>query len=90
VFFVIVIVPLVLNTLQFVIQDTFLKKNDFEITDVDVMKKYYDCTDAQELETSLTQTRESAVSIELKQDSDPKASKPNGAHIDRHISTTAS
>lgn len=43
-----------LNTLQFVIQDTFLKKSDFEITDVDIMRKYYECTDAEELETSLT------------------------------------
>ena len=89
-FFVIVIVPLVLNTLQFVIQDTFLKKNDFEITDVDVMKKYYDCTDSQELETSLTQARDSTVSIELKQESDPKAAKPNRANIDQPVSTTGS
>jgi hypothetical protein len=85
---VIVIVPLVLNTIQFVIQDTFLKKNDFEITDVDVMKKYYDCTDAQELETSLTQGRDSAVSVELKDESGPKAVLPNGASARSH-STSA-
>lgn len=54
VFFVVVIVPMTLNTLQFVIQDTFLKKSDFEITDVDIMRKYYDCTDMEDLETSLT------------------------------------
>ena len=53
VFVVIVIVPLILNTIQFVIQDTFLKKSDFEITDVEVMRKYYDCTEGEDLETSL-------------------------------------
>ncbi len=47
-------VPIVMNSLQFVIQDTFLKKSDFEITDVDIMRKYYDCTDLEDLETSLT------------------------------------
>jgi len=84
-----VIVPLVLNTVQFVIQDTFLKKNDFEITDVDVMKKYYDCTDAQELETSLTQARDSTVSIELKSEGNPKSFLPSNPS-QQPISTPAS
>ena len=54
-----------LNTLQFVIQDTFLKKSDFEITDLDVMKKYYDCTNMEDLETSLTKTTDMTSTTEM-------------------------
>ena len=71
VFVVIVIVPLILNTIQFVIQDTFLKKSDFEITDVEVMRKYYDCTEGEELETSLNAnggSRQARVELSSKAD----------------------
>lgn len=37
----VVIIPLIMNTLQYIIQDAFLKKSDFEITDIEIMKKYY-------------------------------------------------
>ena len=52
----VVVVPTIMNTIQFVIQDTFLKKGDFEITDVEIMKKYYDCTEGEDLDTSLTKS----------------------------------
>ena len=44
------IVPVILNVLQvntfdqFLIQDQFIKKHDFEITDVEIMRDFYDCT----------------------------------------------
>jgi STIMATE family len=56
VFVVVVVVPTIMNTFQFVIQDTFLKKGDFEITDVEIMKKYYDCTEGEDLDSSLTKS----------------------------------
>lgn len=64
IFTVVVIAPLTLNTLQFIIQDMFLKKSDFEITDIEVMKKYYDCTEGEDLETSLNQTSNN-VNVEM-------------------------
>lgn len=68
VFVVVVVVPTIMNTVQFVIQDTFLKKGDFEITDVEIMKKYYDCTEGDDLESSLTKSREEGSN-------DPSAAK---------------
>lgn len=68
VFVVVVVVPTIMNTFQFVIQDTFLKKGDFEITDVEIMKKYYDCTEGDDLDTSLTKTTTDAIN-------DPSAAK---------------
>lgn len=29
--------------MQFLIQDTFIKKGDFEITDVEIMRDHYEC-----------------------------------------------
>lgn len=70
IFIVVVAVPLTMNILQFIIQDTFLKKSDFEITDVEVMRKYYECTSEEELEKSLSrggnQGTDQNMSIELK------------------------
>lgn len=40
---VVFVIPVVLNVMQFLVQDTFIKKNDFEITDIDIMRDYYDC-----------------------------------------------
>jgi len=40
---VVFIIPVILNVLQFLIQDTFIKKNDFEITDIEIMRDHYEC-----------------------------------------------
>jgi hypothetical protein len=64
---VVVIVPITFNTIQFVIQDTFLKKSDFEITDVEIMKKFYECTDeVEQLEGELIAKNDANSSIEMK------------------------
>lgn len=62
---VIVIVPIVLNSLQFIVQDMFLKKSDFEITDMDVLKKFYCSNDNEDLDVSLTKDKENTVELEI-------------------------
>lgn len=66
-FTVVIIIPITFNTIQFVIQDTFLKKSDFEITDVEIMKKYYDCTnEVEQLEGQKGSGEDVNGSIELR------------------------
>lgn len=45
----------------------FLKKNDFEITDMDILQKYYSNIQNEELDVSLTKDRS---------DSEPKTAVP--------------
>lgn len=56
----IVIVPIILNSIQFIIQDTFLKKSDFEITDMEILKRFYTTSDNEDLDTSLTDVKTEA------------------------------
>ena len=58
--------PIVLNSIQFIIQDMFLKKNDFEITDMDILKTYYCTTQNEDLDVSLTAGKGENPGIDLK------------------------
>ena len=64
-FTVIVLVPIILNSIQFIIQDMFLKKNDFEITDIDILKTFYSSIQNEELDISFTGVKDNNASTEL-------------------------
>ena len=64
-FTVIVLVPIILNSIQFIIQDMFLKKNDFEITDIDILKTFYSSIQNEELDISFTGVKDNNGGTEL-------------------------
>lgn len=74
------IIPIILNSLQFIVQDMFLKKSDFEITDMDILKKFYCTHDNEDLDISLTRSREGTLELDtgtaVPSSSKPKLEKP--------------
>ena len=42
---VIIILPTALNILLYLIQDSFIKKNDFEVTNLEIMLRFYEYFD---------------------------------------------
>lgn len=56
-----ILVPVLLNVILYLIQDSFIKKTDFEVTNVEIMLRFYEFFDPNKYQNSNLRIQEPTI-----------------------------